>query len=611
MPSRYENLVSKEPRPAFSTDWIWPCAGIVVTTAIGIAVTVLNAREWRSSEETALFVLEQRPTIAIAVQILSHILGWIQVQTLCGVIMSSFRVLLHHRAFRLDTIRFVDAVSRPNIAWKTRWPLRLGSLLFVLLSLVPGALWSGALTPLFAEKEVIRTLHIPTFESGNVSTIFDSSRALADSTGGFGSPVWMNNNGLFTFDLAISSIRGPFLGFASSASNTSQPGGFSAKFDQTGYRFSQRSYGAGSSAGLITIPDSTSPQWYSYKETGFLATASCKRDDESQINIMYLRGSNETEFFNHFQANGTFPSGDMVQRRYPQVSPQRQDIFIWATRYVPKEKRTYISMTVDSNLTDVDDWDFHQFYKVVCAIDYEPRRFTVKVNETNKVVWTSTTDADAVPWPDYGERVLSTFDLPFSRYSSDESMIFGSQLGHNLVININTLRRIKGNNDTETTYKALEDFVENLFDNGLGMLSATRLVALNETIPVEATVGLVAVRYGQSVFVYMILVVNVVIVLIFAVEAVRTRAWAGKAELVLQDVGSVLLSASAGGAALAEKARGLPVEEMGKLHIRLSTSTFPDREALVLTEKGALSLSRGNTEYENIHMAPRKSTDEL
>ncbi|KAF2185335.1 hypothetical protein K469DRAFT_750469, partial [Zopfia rhizophila CBS 207.26] len=87
-------------------------------------------------------VLARRSTIAIGVQIISHILGWIHVQVLCNVIASSFRVALPLRPFSLDTIRFFGAISRPGVAWEARWLFNIASVLFVVASLIPGAMWS-------------------------------------------------------------------------------------------------------------------------------------------------------------------------------------------------------------------------------------------------------------------------------------------------------------------------------------------------------------------------------------------------------------------------------------------------------------------------------------
>lgn len=71
-----------------SATWILPCVGLITTSAFGITLTAMNARKWRSSEEMANWVVEERSTIAIAVQIISHILGAIQVQILCKFLRS-------------------------------------------------------------------------------------------------------------------------------------------------------------------------------------------------------------------------------------------------------------------------------------------------------------------------------------------------------------------------------------------------------------------------------------------------------------------------------------------------------------------------------------------
>lgn len=64
--------------------WIWPTLGLLATSALGIALTVMNARSWRSSEHAANVVLTNRSSIAVAVQILSSILGFLQIHALCG-----------------------------------------------------------------------------------------------------------------------------------------------------------------------------------------------------------------------------------------------------------------------------------------------------------------------------------------------------------------------------------------------------------------------------------------------------------------------------------------------------------------------------------------------
>ena len=86
-------------------------------------------------------------------------------------IASSFRVSRLLRAYSLDTMRFIDAVSRPTVDWHGRWYLGLASAIFLGFSFVPAALWSGALTPIVAEKTVSRMIKISTFVSSNYSDV--------------------------------------------------------------------------------------------------------------------------------------------------------------------------------------------------------------------------------------------------------------------------------------------------------------------------------------------------------------------------------------------------------------------------------------------------------
>jgi hypothetical protein len=99
------------------------------------------------------------------------------------------------------------------------------------------------------------------------------------------------------------------------------------KFDQTGYHFLNRSYGIGASAGLVDPHDAISPQWYTFPETEFYSTVKCMRNDTSAMGIDYIESDDDT-FYQKFRAKGTFANGANVSIAYPQLCPQRQDIFM-------------------------------------------------------------------------------------------------------------------------------------------------------------------------------------------------------------------------------------------------------------------------------------------
>ncbi|KAF2446055.1 hypothetical protein P171DRAFT_430293 [Karstenula rhodostoma CBS 690.94] len=571
--------------------WLWPMSGLIATSALGIALTIMNARNWRSSEHTASLVLANRSSIAVAVQILSSILGFLQIHALCYTIASSFRVSQLLRAYSLDTMRFVDAVSRPTIAWHGRWHLGLISAVFLGFSFIPAALWSGALTPVVAEKQVWRTIDIPTFVSGNYSEVdmFKAGNNTASQRiDGYGtSPVWITSEGLFTFDLSLSSVSGTFQGLASASSNASHTDGFRPKFDSSGYRFDGRSHGAGASAGLISIPNTSAPAWYEYYEVGLKTNTTCMRNESADFSIAYAQ-SDDKHFRHEFTSNGTFANGVRVPTHYPMLAPQRQDIFIWAVGHaaphMPAANKTLVSLAADPT-TKEDVWDFHQFNNIQCEVTFLATNFSVTVNVTGKTVKVS--DNGRVPTPAWANVVLQHLDDPFSRYSGNDRIVFGSQLGHSIVLNINQLRMLpefKDDKSDRTLFQGLKDYIESLFDNGVGMLSATRLVGANQTVEVPALVGIPAVTYGRPAFVYVLLGINCIVLLVFLVEATRTRFWRSMASLYLGDVGGVIAAASQGGDALAVKASGRSKGDIGEITVRLVRMGDGDREAIVLPE---------------------------
>jgi hypothetical protein len=250
-----------------------------------------------------------------------------------------------------------------------------------------------------------------------------------------------------------------------------------------------------------------------------------------------------------------------------------------------------LSIAVDGDTPEnVDDWQFHEFHNVQCEVNHKMANFQARVNTTAKTIQVS--KLEDVDWADYSDVVLDTLGLPISRYSSDESMTFGSQLGHTVVLNLIQLQNINGNNSTETLFESLEDFLASLVDNSLGMLSATRLVGANATVPVDASVGLPAVIYSKPIYIYGILALNILLIFVFIEEALRTRLWHGMVDLELSDAAMVIVTGSAGGTAVAERTRNLSKKQIGDISVRVSTvkvdkSRRCERSCATLTTKVA------------------------
>jgi hypothetical protein len=60
-----------------------PALGLIVTSSIVFTLVGLQATNWKASAAFTSYVINQRTTVAIIVQVVSHVLGLIQIQALC------------------------------------------------------------------------------------------------------------------------------------------------------------------------------------------------------------------------------------------------------------------------------------------------------------------------------------------------------------------------------------------------------------------------------------------------------------------------------------------------------------------------------------------------
>lgn len=80
---KQENLHSPSSSPSASLDRALPIPGLLLTSTVAFTLLGLKVNGWKGSENFANFITDDRTTVAIAIQIISHILGLIQVQALC------------------------------------------------------------------------------------------------------------------------------------------------------------------------------------------------------------------------------------------------------------------------------------------------------------------------------------------------------------------------------------------------------------------------------------------------------------------------------------------------------------------------------------------------
>ena len=76
-----------------------------------------------------------------------------------------------------------------------------------------------------------------------------------------------------------------------------------------------------------------------------------------------------------------------------------------------------------------------------------------------------------------------------------------------------------------------------------------------DSVPSNVTSEEAAIVFGKPVYIYLIITTNLIIFLIFFVEALRTRGWRDLTTFNYMDVKTVIVGASMGGTGIADKSQ--------------------------------------------------------
>jgi hypothetical protein len=366
---------------------------------------------------------------------------------------------------------------------------------------------------------------------GNMATSVSGSGTLGQ---------WLTNEGLFSFD--PNALRGLIVNSASGASTTNTTGALHQKLDKTGFSYINRSYGLGSAAGLVDIPGTKDLQWYSYTEPGFVSEYSCINNASSAYVLEELPVPQGWELA-VYQAEGEYPNGvETGGWIYAGYAPA--DIFSWGATYSNQSRSSYMSMATPANQSD-DAWSFADFNNVQCQINFSAKNFHVLVNYTSKLI--SVTPISGIPWPTFGDAVMDEVALWLWAMSYTDGSFGGSQLGRSLRVNVNQLQNATGDYSNVTKLKGVADFVASCVDDVFVALGSVRYVAANQSAPVEASVGLPAVVFGDTTYIYGVLALNLVVCLVYLLELARTRAWEDTSTLDFMDLPGVIIACLKGG----------------------------------------------------------------
>ncbi|KAF5665334.1 hypothetical protein FHETE_6694 [Fusarium heterosporum] len=558
---------------------------LVFTTPLATALLCISLNGTLFSGGFLKFVDENRPSVQFGVQIIANFMSALQVITICRVINLGVRRRLKTKSMSMDQMRaWMDAMI-PRI----NWDLPLGHIfllgLFVSTSMVLSAIWAAAMTPVETSEYIQGSVQVPAWD--NITFI----REYPSEVGAEG-PGKHTALGKFTYSVGIQML-GSLLAGAASASPIHNSTRNHEKLDRTGYSYVGRSYGVGSSPGLGKVHFETgrSLLGWKYQELGYHAKVNCIYNKTADFR---LRPEGDIRW----AARGELPDSDdgYEYSNYIGFGEGNAVVAMGVAHFKDHDadvapERKYIGFAAG---------EFYKFlHKAQCEVNFEPTRFNVTVNSKGKNITVVPLDDTNVPDIDPSRWLKGTVLRQFELIANDETNLYVSTVGtaFNTSITDNRLRvelnsTLSSKPSQNVTLEGIENAITAMVDDMLVAYSSAQLMVGDFKDDVKGTIRVTAIMIGEQKFAIAAFALNMIVVALFILEAIRTRGWKGITEFDPSDIRHVMIAASEGGGNLAHVGFSNS-EKLGLIRLRVGES---DGGRYTLTVDGATS----PTVYENM-----------
>jgi hypothetical protein len=227
----------------------------------------------------------------------------------------------------------------------------------------------------------------------------------------------------------------------------------------------------------------------------------------------------------------------------------------------------FFSIAADQNYAVLD--------QVQCGVLFTPTVFSVVVNTTNRLIavtplprsFTNAEIPDIEPTGFITDFITDfIMRIPTSISQQHACDLYTSLVGNMFVQNIQNVHpdflATSGDNATLTAdvLRGVEDSLASMLDNSLLAFSSAQLMIANDTFSAPTSISISAIRFGELKYVYIIAGIHFTIILLCLVELIRTRVWRGLSRFDYTDIKPVIVGASIGGTAIAERTRKLHKE---------------------------------------------------
>ena len=527
-----------------------------LTTTLACLLVAANELNWSGTGGFYRLITANRASFQIITQILANVLGLIHVTAACRLINYTTRIRFSKGAISLDTLRAWVALSTASMDWNLPIEWFLVLVLFITLTLIPSALWAGAITPVSTTTVVPNSLQVPSYKNMSYIKMWSTSD---DQPGS--SPLVRDAKGLFTYQVGVAFTANLLFDAASATvSDSSQPEPPHSKFDNTQYTYLGRSYGVGSAIGLgdDIITSNSLATHYVYQELGYSTHVNCIYNRSNALSL----GPQQSSYL--FSVSGTLPDSPPGSSEFTNcVGTDDTQIVVMSVARSDTSPRKYVAITAGSA--------YNSLNAIQCAIDFTPMLFNVSVGIASRNISVvpagETTDFNP-------ERNLTrTVVRQYSDITATETNFYTSLVGNAFTSSIAGWNVSHPNSSAdEATLAGVEKAFLAMTEDMLVAYGSAQLVVGNFSQPAKALVHVNALRLGTPVYIYAIFSINALIVITFMAEALRTRGWRKLISFNYLDSRRLVVGSSRGGTGISDavlQTRKSAKGDIGHMLVRL------------------------------------------
>ncbi len=529
------------------------CASLLpVVASTYLLVTTTTDRS--STGPLLSFVLNNRATTQIVVSLISGALAALNVYALTKLLNLATRIHLLRQSLSLNMISFIRAISTKSLAASLPAAMFTTSIIIVLAFALPNTLWTGALTPVLTNTSIDETgiLKIPRFSTSSNSTWSVNERPwLIHSV----CHTVSNKEGIFS-DCPISILQSSLLSRAAQA--TSNENLTHSKSDNSHYSYVGRSFGVGSSVGLIdgnlySKHSSSNILFYNYTELGYIAHTTYFHNASSDFHLQEIQVGKPHGIPYIYYAIGLFPN---------KASNQDADYFsvigvfgdadlavVAAKRYAG---RNVILVTAGSN--------YARLNSTQCDVYLAPTAFSVGVNVADKLMtvlpMTNERRADSPPSFDPTGGLATTIMNQINGLGMSSTSLYTSVVGDALESNIRAASANSSSSEPSLTFGAMADSFSVMVDEILLSIASIQLFIPNVTIGnssigdfsfVDAHLTVQAIRLGEAKYVMAAFAMCAALMATVVIEAFRTKIWRSLPKWDFMDTTCLVLASAVAG----------------------------------------------------------------